>query len=96
MKNDKNRCPQCHRTFPADTRALSRVDDTTYICSNCGQKEAGLWLGIVELVARIKGIGTDALRAMPESRRETEVYVPAREELRRARFTPDSGVISSS
>lgn len=41
--HDRKLCPRCHTNYldPTGTRnALSRADDKTYICSDCGIDEA--------------------------------------------------------
>lgn len=35
-------CPRCGGRMEAPARALSRVDNRTYICPACGNRE-GLW-----------------------------------------------------
>lgn len=33
-------CPLCRKKFPDELHALSRVDNKTHICSDCGTWEA--------------------------------------------------------
>lgn len=40
-------CPKCGREYTAPS-ALSREDNSTYICPKCGTKEALAYLGIDE------------------------------------------------
>ena len=55
MKNTKTtyrrmvreRCPRCGHTY-SGYPALSRVDDETYICSNCGTIEGLKWFVLAQ------------------------------------------------
>lgn len=38
-------CPKCGKEYKAPP-AISREDNRTYICPDCGTKEALTWLGI--------------------------------------------------
>lgn len=42
---EKQRCPLCGREYDGEP-ALSRVDNNTLICSDCGQRQALHELGI--------------------------------------------------
>ena len=49
MKNEKTTalkiCPRCHKTYHGNP-ALSRVDNETYICPDCGTREALEGIGV--------------------------------------------------
>lgn len=49
MKNEKTTalkiCPRCHKTYHG-VPALSRVDNETYICPDCGTREALESIGV--------------------------------------------------
>ena len=49
MKNEKTTalktCPRCHKTYHGNP-ALSRVDNETYICPDCGTREALESIGV--------------------------------------------------
>lgn len=49
MKNEKTTalkiCPRCHKTYHGNP-ARSRVDNETYICPDCGTREALESIGV--------------------------------------------------
>lgn len=40
VKSDSKHCPKCGSSFKIEEAALSRVDNDTLICSDCGVREA--------------------------------------------------------
>lgn len=40
VKNDNPKCPRCGSSYPEGEEALSRRDNSTSICSDCGVLEA--------------------------------------------------------
>lgn len=47
-------CPICGKKFDMDHAALSRTDNATYICSDCGVRQALESIGMTDKAAQDK------------------------------------------